>query len=305
MIQLFSYAIGFKFGYDYTWLGLRVMAPSEIAGTVLYPINALTGEPAAFVFVQSAAMYLALVKIFKAKAPIIGSKLDAFIILITFLLSQSSTGYFALFISIGLVFSNSISFKKIFVAGFVLSVTLYSLVNFVPKFQSRFITIISLITGKIYVDATYGENAAGSSLILFNHFLIANQNAKDHPFGTGMGSHHLAFERYNFLKTWFTGYGPDSVVLNVHDASSLFNRILSEMGYIGIVAMFFFLVKFFLKNGYYEFVIINNASLVVLFTALLRSGHYFICGLPFFFLCYYYSKVLSERYNSSNNDLLI
>lgn len=294
VFQFFSYLIGFSLGYDYSWFGLRVMVPSYIGGIALYPINALTGEPAAFVFVQSAALYMAIIKLFKPSSLINGTKFDALLIIFSFLLSQSSTGYFAFFISIMLIFTRSISVKTVILALISLPVTLISLINLVPKFQSRLSTIVSLITGSMVVYAAERENAAGSSLILFNHFLIAKKNASNHFFGTGLGSHHLAFQRYNELQTWFTGYGLDSMILNENDASSLFNRILSEMGYFGIIALFYFLYKFYLRTGSNTLIIINHASLVVIFTALLRSGHYFILGLPFFVLSYYYSSKQSH-----------
>lgn len=299
MIQFLSYLIGFKYGYDFSWFGARTMRPDEIAGLLVYPIHALVSEPAAFVIVQSAAMYFAIGRFVKSNPAKLGTRIDAIVIIATFILSLSSTGYFALFIILLLLFSKQLNFKKIVAASVVLPGLVFILYTSVPKFQERFNTMFLLMAGRIYVDATYGEDAAGSSLILVNHFLVAKENAKNHFLGTGLGSHHVAFQRYNKIEAWFTGYGPNSMLLNENDASSLFNRILSEMGYIGIVAVIIFLFKFYISKESVPWISINHASLVVLLTLLLRGGHYFILGLPFFILSYYYSSKLSQANLSS------
>ncbi len=294
LIQFFSFLIGFKYGYNFSWFGADVMKPSSIAGLLVYPIHGFVSEPAAFVIVQSVALYFAIGRFIKSNTHKVASYLDAIIIAFTYIFCLSSTGYFALFIILILLFSKKLNFKKIIAASVVLPGMLLLLYFSVPKFQERFNTLFLLMAGRIYVDATYGEDAAGSSIVLFNHFLVAKENASNHFLGTGLGSHHLAFYRYNRLKTWFTGYGPYPKLLNEHDASSLFNRILSEIGYIGVIAVFVFLFKFYLRKDIGIWIHINHASLVVIATLLLRGGHYFILGLPFFILSYYYSFKLSQ-----------
>lgn len=295
LIQFLSFLIGFKYGYDFSWFGARTMRPDEIAGFLVYPIHALVSEPAAFVIVQSAAIYFAIGRFLKSNSMKIGTYADAVVIISTFILSLSSTGYFALFISILLLFSKQINFKRIVAASIVLPGTVFLLYTSVPKFQERFNTMFLLMAGRIYVDATYGEDAAGSSLILANHFLIAKENANNHFLGTGLGSHHVAFQRYNKLETWFTGYGPHGILLNENDASSLFSRILSEMGYVGILAVLLYLFRFYIRKDSVPWTSINHASLVFILTMLLRGGHYFLLGLPFFVLSYYYSSKLSQN----------
>lgn len=295
LIQFLSFQIGFKYGYDFSWLGSRIMQPDAIAGMVVYPIHGLVSEPAAFVVVQSCALYFAIARFIKSNVNKIGSYFDASVIIITFVLTLSSTGYFALFVALLLLFSKKINFRRIVAASILLPGMIYLLYISVPKFQERLNTMILLMAGRIYVDAAQGESASGSSLILFNHFLIAKENAQNHFFGTGLGSHHVAFQRYNRLQTWFTGYGPNSMILNENDASSLFSRILSEMGYVGVIAVIIFLFRFYLKEEFGTWTTINQASLVVILTLLLRGGHYFLLGLPFFILSYYYSSKLSKK----------
>jgi hypothetical protein len=294
-IQFFSFIVGFKHGYDLSWLGLRVMQPADIAGTIFYPIHSFTGEPSAYAFLLSPAIYIAICRLNNSGFQV-GSKFNAIVIIVSYILSQSSTGYFAILVVITIINLNRINFSRLVLALIGLPTVIFLLISISTKFQQRLFSSLQLITGSIVVDASSTGEAHGSSLILFNHFLVAKRNAVDHPFGTGIGSHHLAFEKYNSLYVWFTGYGPYGELLNINDASSLFNRILSEMGFVGIICVALFIYSNFLRSGTAssELVMINHASLIAIFTALLRNGHYFIFGLPFFILCYYYTKVLSK-----------
>jgi hypothetical protein len=296
LVQFVSFLIGFRYGYDLSWLGLRVMTASDLGTGRFYPVHSIAGEPAAFGFMMAPAVYIAVARLSGSES-VFGTKKAAIIILIALILTQSSASYFALLASIVLVSLNKINFKRIFISAFGLILSLFILYSISPKFHDRLDSSIQLMTGSVVLDAANTVNSNGSSLILFNHFIIAVKNASDHPFGTGLGSHHVAFEKYNSLRLWITGYGKNSVALNLHDASSLLNRILSEMGFVGLFFAAWFIVSNFLKSDTENklIVIVNHASLLSILSALLRSGHYFVLGLPFFILCYYYSKILSTK----------
>ncbi|MFB9295407.1 hypothetical protein [Persicitalea jodogahamensis] len=296
LIQFFAFLVGLQPIYDLSWLGLRVMNPTTLGSILVYPVHSITDEPAGFAFVEAAAMHIALGTLLNTGSLKLGTKIQASIILLAFLLSFSSTGYVIIFISLLLHYVNKINFKRIVLFFILSSFSLFSLYEFVPKFKERLDTSLGLILGNIVVD-TYAqdqESANGSAIILFNHFLIAAENFRNHPFGTGVGSHHLAFERYNRLQTWFTGYGPGGIALNANDGCSLFNRLLSELGILGLGGIALFLFRYYLKNGPPDLLLANHASLVVILAALLRSGHYFIYGLPFFFFLYYYSAIFNN-----------
>ncbi|MDQ6481885.1 hypothetical protein [Dyadobacter sp. LHD-138] len=288
-VQFFSYLVRFKPGYNLSWLGLRVIAPGELGGNLLYPIHSITSEPAAFSLLLAPAVYMSLFSFTKKELPFPISKSQAILIISSFILTQSSTGFFALFIALILINFHRINFSRVLIASVTLSAVFITLYSVSIKFKDRLDSSIGLLTGEIIADAIEGGDTNGSSLILFNHFIIAKKNASDHPFGTGLGSHHVAFYKYNTLKAWFTGFGPDATVLNINDANSLFSRILSETGYVGIFLTILFIMKYFIRSGPPYLVMINHSCLVAIFTALLRQGHYFILGLPFFILCYYYS----------------
>lgn len=292
LIQFFSFLIGFKPGYNYSWLGLRIIGTAELAGTNLYPVHSILGEPAAFAILISPAIYIAVSQLSGQKSLInFGKKWQAIVVLIAYLLTQSSTGYVLLLIVLVLVNFKKINFLKLSLVAALIPLVTFALYTVSPKFSDRLDSSVGLITGSIVMDAVEkGERTNGSSLVLFNHFIIAKANVSDHPFGTGLGSHHVAFAKYNTLQTWFTGYGPDSIVLNIHDANSLFSRILSEIGYLGIICTFIFIYRHFLRTGPYHVIVINHASLTIILASFLRGGPYFNFGLPFFVYCYYYSS---------------
>jgi hypothetical protein len=291
-VQFFSFLIGFKPGYEFRWLNLRVMESSEFAGLKFYTVHSITGEPSALAILLSPAIYVAMNNLKQHGS--VHERFVAITILSVYLLTQSSTAYFGIICSVAVLTMKNISLKKILLAVIAIPATIFLLVAVSPKFSDRLNSSVKLATGNIVLDAATSTNANGSSVILFNHFVIAAENANHHPFGTGLGSHHLAFERYNTLRTWFTGYGGvGSMILNLHDANSLFSRILSEMGYPGVILLIIFLFKNFIPsstNDTSNMILINHASLMALLTNLLRGGHYFNLGLPFFVFCYYYSK---------------
>lgn len=301
VIQFLSFLVGFKYGYNYSWLGLRTYNV-EASSPYFFPVHSLTNEPSFFAFVQAPAVFIALRRLFKSEITIFGTKSQALLIIISYPLSQSSTGYFSLLLAVVLLNLKQITVKRLIVMCIGVPSLVFCIYSFVPKFQERLDSSIALMTGQIIIEGTRTGNANGSSLILFNHFLIAERNAFDHPLGTGVGSHHVAFRRYNSVNAWFTGYGPDSIELNIHDASSLFNRVLSEMGFLGIFAFFYFLVTHFLRTGPDDMVLVNQASFVIICTALLRNGHYFTFGLPFFLMAYYYSYMFAKAEVSKNEE---
>jgi hypothetical protein len=297
LVQFLSFIIGFKFGYNYSWLGLRNIGATEFAGSRFYSVHSILGEPAAFAILISPAVYIAVSRLWIGKSDEeFGKKWHAIVIVIAYLLTQSSTGYMILLAVVLLINFQKINFMKVSLAVILLPLMILALYTVSPKFKDRLDDSIGLISGKIVFDVVNNENSAnGSSLILFNHFIIAKSNALDHPFGTGLGSHHVAFARYNSLQTWFTGYGPFAAILNLHDANSLFSRILSEIGYVGVVCALLFIYRYFIRSGPEHLLLINHASLVILLAALLRGGPYFTLGLPFFLYCYYYTSRFSEK----------
>src|SRR5690606_15897113 len=126
----------------------------------------------------------------------------------------------------------------------------------------------------------------GSSVILYNNFHIAVENFKRNPiFGTGLGSHPTAFDKYSLTKNVSTA-GFD---LNKQDANAMFNRLLSETGLFGLGLFIFFILFRFVRKDRSEnkLWIISSACLVVILINMGRQGHYFLAGFPFYFWMFY------------------
>ncbi len=139
----------------------------------------------------------------------------------------------------------------------------------------------------------------GSSVILYNNFYIAKENFKrNFLFGTGLGSHPVAVEKYSLTKDVQT----KGFTLNTKDANSMFNRLLSETGLFGLLLFSYVLIKFFVPKRRESvddyFWLISSACLVIIFVNLLRQGHYFLNGFPFYMWLYirsYHERSLKEN----------
>ncbi len=293
IVQVISHKIGFEIGYNFSWLGQErsfgdSISSGDIGFSGLYNLHSILPEPAHFGNVMSCAIFYSVFTLVK---PVILNKIQAIVILTASVLTQSSVTYFSIVVSVLLLVFNFARPKYIIVAGIVLFISGGFIFNSVKKFQDRVLSINKVATDG--VDSSIADGIDGSTLTLVNHGVIAIENMKQHPMiGTGIGSHEFAHAKYSLL-------GNDLFMnsLNIHDASSLFNRILSEMGLLGIVSLVLFLFYNFVKrndispfttkNTYWMY---NNGSLVVILSFLLRNGHFFIYGLPLFVLTYYYTK---------------
>lgn len=100
-------------------------------------------------------------------------------------------------------------------------------------------------------------------------------NAPTRIIGTGIGTHPQNYEL--LYKSDFEYYG-----LNKEDGYSLFNRIYSEFGILGIGLLLLFIVK----NGDRKNVI-NVSVLFLIITLCIRGGNYVRYGTIFFFFLYY------------------
>jgi O-antigen ligase len=145
--------------------------------------------------------------------------------------------------------------------------------------------------------------------VLYNNYYIAKENFKRNPlFGTGLGSHPIAFDKYSLTKS----SDVIQITFNKADANSMFLRLLSETGLYGVIFIIYFLVRHYFwrgKSADDENWIISNALAIIIILYLLRQGHYFLNGFPFFLWLYYYTwkinreerKKLAEEQPDANN----
>ncbi len=287
LIQLISFLLGITPGYDFTWI-LNKSGP-VLGGNLGIRINSFYSEPSQFAITQSPAAFVAIYSLLQ-KAPKHLSKFRSWIILLTYLFTFSSLGYMGIFIIfLLLIFNLRLTKYLIFIVP--LLVLIFNLLyNYVDEFRIRFDDTISVFTtSKFQLGKSHG-----SSIILYDNFHVTVENFKENfLFGSGLGSHSIAFEKHSITKS-IRSFGFDG---NSQDANSMMLRIISETGLFGIVLTFWFLFKFYtLKNeDDDDFWLISNSALVLILLFLFRQGHYFINGFPFFVFLYHYAHQQAKQ----------
>ncbi|MNQ92684.1 hypothetical protein D3C85_1081150 [compost metagenome] len=161
---------------------------------------------------------------------------------------------------------------------------------------------------KLRVDDTYNslnvintgkfdEDTNLSSYVLVSNLYIAKKNIADHPFGSGIGSHH-----YMHTKRYLKEMRPPAYLRkqkketdNSFDANSLFTRICSEFGIIGFVLLLLIMYKsskcyksneLFFAQGIFIYFLLK----------LFRDGTYFPPEFFLFIWLFYFSY--KERTNA-------
>ena len=93
-------------------------------------------------------------------------------------------------------------------------------------------------SGKVKRIRNFLKRVHGSSFVFYNNYNAAKQNFKENPlFGTGLGSHEFAYEKYNLSEKIGGIYQ-----FNTTDANSMFLRVVSEAGLIGILFLILFVL---------------------------------------------------------------
>ncbi|HEU4717407.1 MAG TPA: hypothetical protein VFU15_06230, partial [Bacteroidia bacterium] len=285
VVQFVAFRLHITPLYNFRWLFNKWgLPPGSVLGI---RINSVFSEPAQCAIVLSPAAMVGFYSIFFRDTSYY-TVLRSLIVIGVFILTFSSTGYFGLFIIILLL---AVNFGQIanFVSALVFgAVAVFLLYRLVPEFQSRIDSTIEL-----WIYQNYAlENVNSSSFVLYNNFHVAWENFKSNfLFGTGLGSHQAAFDKYSLTKN------EDilNFTFNQSDGNSMFVRLMSETGLSGLVFMFVFLRRNFvrrtgeLRNNTHW--LISSAMMTIILLYLLRQGNYFVNGFPFFMWMYYFNAV--------------
>jgi hypothetical protein len=230
------------------------------------------------------------------------------------LFTFSAAGYAGIGMSIILIgvnhgFFDLRRFGVVFIPVFLL-VILPQISNLRKLFFELQVRVDDTIKAFVYKGVMDKKEIAklnSSTFALYSNFLIAGQAFESHPItGAGLGSHELSYQRYfdQFLdKNLQKMYGN----FNSKDANSLFIRMLSEGGLIGLgllmVAIFYFFVY---KKGIKEpdlwmLTLINQGVFLMLIVRLLRTGNYIGQGFYFFFFLYVFAAIQIRQYYRNLN----
>lgn len=280
--QFLSFIVGFKPGYNFNWiLNKWVFSPGGIFGI---RVNSIFSEPAHLGTVLSAAFFVSLFNLTR-KVPYGISKFKSVFIVVIYALSFSSLGQAGIFLTFLFLAVNFGLLRYVSVlipAAIILYNMLY---NNVKDFRGRLDGLIHLFSGKKFIV----DKIHGSSFILYNNFNVAMENFKTNfVFGSGIGSHQVAFEKFSLAKE-FRVYGFN---FNGADANSMFLRLVSETGLFGTGIFLFILYKGYVKrNPKFDtnHWLISNSIVIMILLNLFRQGHYFLNGFPFFVILYFFN----------------
>lgn len=318
LVQLVGFRLGIGFLYDW-----RAFLPLNkwgiVEGGLGLRINSTFTEPSYYGSSMAPAFFIAFYD-FVFKRELFLSRNKSLVILIAYILTFSSLAFVGVFITIVLIALN-FGVIRYFIIAIPIAVLLYfGAYNYAQEFRVRVDGLSALFVDNILEEELSGTMSKGarmhkvskvllkihgSPFVLYNNLHVATQNFKQNPlFGSGLGSHEIAFKNYN-LNYMLGGI----YEFNVADANSMFLRTMSEMGLMGIIFVFIFIFKFYVsKNlGIEEdetYWIISNAVLVIIITQLLRQGNYTFNGFMLFGWMYYFNRIKYLEYveNKQNEE---
>ncbi len=297
IVQVVSYYVGFTPGYDYKWIFNKWGVVPNSSGGIR--MNSIFSEASQCAIMFSPAVFVAIYNIIFRKNYFIHTQ-KGIIIIIASILTTSSTGFIGIFMSGLLIIINHAKVSNIIIASFVFISLGTFMYNASPEFKKRIDSGVGL-----WVDEDFSvENVNSSSFVLYNNYKIATENFKHNPIGgTGLGSHAIAFDKYSLTKQ----AGVLDIEFNKSDANSMFLRLLSETGLLGIGFFILFIFKYYVSRSRTvsnsQHWIIGSAILVLIILYLLRQGNYFINGFPFFMWLYYYNAVNYKNMQTNTNQL--
>lgn len=296
VFQELSFLTGFKWGYDYSRI-LPLWKLTLTRGGILVRVNSILLEASSFCSVMMPAFFAGLAALLKKDFTLI-SRFRCIVIILAFVLSFSTIGYLGIIVSLSLIFFSRKELRRIFLTLALIISVFFILYWWVPDFKWRVDDSIEVLTGRKKLEA-----ANFSTTTFFSNAIVAWHSFKSNPlFGSGLGSHELSYNKFINKAIDVTKVAG---LANTKDANSLFLRLMSETGLFGLVLIFIFIVKFYLKynSGRKSHLwLINNASLSMIVLRLVRQGHYFVDGFFFFIWLYYFSKIASRQEEELKNE---
>jgi len=278
--QLLFFKVGFRPGYHYGWIFNKW---SVTPGGLGIRVNAIFSEPAYFAAVMAPAFFVSIYNL-STRFPLFITKRQSIIIGVAYLLTFSSVGILGMFLVIVLLLLNFgfARYAVIFIPIFIFLFQ-YAYEN-VEEFRDRYDGTIEIFSTNNYKS----YDIHGSSFVLYNNYTVALENFKRNPlFGTGLGSHPVAFDKYSLTLL----EGAVDIDFNKMDANSMALRLMSETGLYGLIVMFLLLVRCWIfkpRAKSREHWVMSNALGCIILLYLLRQGHYFLNGFPFFLWMFFY-----------------
>lgn len=285
IIQLVSFYIGFTPGYDFRWILNKY---SLVASEGSFRLSSIISEPSQYAFVLAPAIFVSLYSVLNRNFQFI-SLPWALIIITTTILTYSTHAYIVLLFGIMIIIMKNFNFIKSLVLIILVSIGVIFLYNNVHQFQIRVDdTVLILKDAHRLNEREFLVKLNTSNFTLLNNAVISLNAFEQSPLvGNGLGSHPVSFDKFSITRQRYLPFED----FNQMDANSLFLRLLSELGLLGVGTFIYILIRYRVgsvkdTNAW----IVSHAILTMMIAALLREGHYFISGVPLFLFMYIYLK---------------
>ena len=258
-------------GYLMLFLGLQNAYTNQLHSIFKEPAHyAVVVLPACYYFYKSKKYFLFL------------------IVFCSLLLSKSSLGY----IGCALIFIiPNLNFKRILILLTTIPFIIY--IGFLTyknndRVKLRIDDTISSLNSFNY--GTFKADTNISSYALMSNLFVTKSNVLDHPLGSGLGSHVYVHEHIYSKKITTPEYIKTLKLANINssDANSLFLRITSEFGILGLLLIFLFLYKYYSCFTAKELIMAQGIYIYIILK-LIRDGHYFSPELFLFIFIMYFS----------------
>jgi len=168
-------------------------------------------------------------------------------------------------------------------------------------------TIDAFLTSKI--TRAMLEDMNSTTFALFSNFRIAQISFNRNPLlSSGLGSHSYNYDRV-FTEVFDARYLERFGELNKFDANSMFIRMISETGLLGLGMFFLFMFKYRIKRKWLEvpeltnFVLMNHGIFILFVVRLVRTGNYIGNGFFFFFFLYYFTAMAARNYQKKRRQV--
>jgi hypothetical protein len=264
-------------------------------GVVLFPFEAMLGfrdlraqsvmtEPAQFAMIVMPAIYYFL----NSTVSTGKHRLASTIGVLSIILADSAVGYLGLLLILIYLIAKSRHRLLLLTIPLILILEISGLRLASPNFRSRFDDTVKAVT-ELSV-----ANAQLSTYALISNAFVAIQVLQEGPLlGNGLGSHESSHEKYLPDLPGLSSIGSWEQTINKKEAASLFLRIASDLGFVGLCLTGIFLWKFRLSTRD-ESGTINTAILIYLILKLIRAGHYFPPEFFFFVFAYVFSGLCAH-----------
>ena len=218
------------------------------------------------------------------------------VILLSIIVSGSSLGIIGIGVSM-LLYARRISFIKaiasVFIVVFIGGIVYTTFEPFKLRLDD---TVNSSINGDL-------SKANLSTYALLSNFYVSTQSILSNPLlGNGIGSHINSRKLYlGSIEGIEVFEKMEMDTLNAQDAGSLFSRVMSELGLVGLIGIFYFIWKFYVASTEDELslhTIVSRGIILYFFAKLFREGHYFSPEMYFFVFLYVFNKYESVKHET-------